>query len=383
VEFSTNKAVAEQFRKQHIKPIRLFNPDDKSQHIDLEPKAPFMGSGTTATTFWGTMANYIATIAEAGEFIRSNLNLDDFCRDLDRIGYAYGISYESVWCEHFEELQFLKQSPYMVNGEIYFYRNLGTFFRKFGSYTGHLEPKHFGNKWSYKEFNELMADNSYRTALIFDYMSAVVEGSKNEPGNIIMNALRETFIFRKNATLLDIEDHLKNHHAEGSWPDVPIESLLKRYGCDVHDLELLSDQIRKTVVGSVNYSRAMMKFLVVDYGYPDLDEPEYTAYGDYDYQQIRYDVVPGKSDKLKEKLEDNPWKPGTVVASKNTLASIVIGLEKRRNKAREWNNSNLRPFKLGTLSTILSAKVLPERKQRAAVKPNVGYNHTDYTTLGD
>lgn len=240
-------------RDQCLKDVKVTNPLNPLESLTLENGGePIEYSGTTATTVLNNIASFGilmsifiacqgATIAEARQLIP---------RAAASIGYI--VSVEEI--EVIEDFQFLKTSPYLVDGVVECFTNLGVIARCIGSCDGDLPgrgpigPRGFARNCQ------------------------IVAGLIHAGDNCFTQLLRKMFPLVGGAPvsvhwLLDTMSGFESNY-------VSIEVICRRYrvsSCDVeHFLEILA----KAKTGDVIRTRFTDAVYAKDYGYTFADRAQ-------------------------------------------------------------------------------------------------------------
>lgn len=256
--------------------IMIYNPstpNGKREFVKVKPRTIFQGSGCPETTVVNGVAStsiilayhtYIDYSNNFGIEVDGELAYFDTATQAQRtvilqmaassVGHVVTI----VWCRNKSETQFLKHSPFKSEkGKWVNTRNFGAIFRGLGELDGDITAKMLGVGKS--EFRQL----SYAQKMEM-YVGGVVRGLKNEPSNIIMDALRERFT--KGDTEISLSYLSANSKIDRSHAVIPISELQKRYGGIESDYYHLATSIRNMRLGSVIPSPLISSFYKTDYG---------------------------------------------------------------------------------------------------------------------
>jgi hypothetical protein len=254
------EAYATGWYEQHKRPIRLCNPNDPRQSVMIRFRNITLGSGSTATTWIGTLGNMLIFDRLQNGFL--NCTINDFA-PFKSVANDAGFVVTLDICTHFEQVQFLKTSPYIVDDQVYYCKNFGQIFRGFGSIEGNLEPKHFN--MSHNAFKEAVSSDEGHTLLVESFLGGIIEGWKNEPISPIVTALRERFPVNPSLkTNIECKNKIQS---VPTFPAIPDEFFMNRYGCLKFEIDALVQSIAEMRVGLHDMSEAVLKFLKVDYGY--------------------------------------------------------------------------------------------------------------------
>jgi hypothetical protein len=252
--------------EQCTKEMLLVNPSNPNEKMFINFHSCMEGSGTVLTTVLNHTVSY-----DIGVAIHSVINtlpgfkFDDAVRlGALMVGHKLTIDH----CPFIEKLQFLKRSPLMLDdGTYHMCLNYGTIFRGFGCVEGDLEARQLGV--SSGEF-----DTMAWSARLDKFAKVVVQGLVHEPSSQVVDSLRDRFEAHEQFKLDDCvspdgtldQFYLFVPRNNGAGKRVDEASLARRYGCGVHDLGVLAEQVMKVKIGSIMPSAAVTAFFAVDYG---------------------------------------------------------------------------------------------------------------------
>jgi hypothetical protein len=243
-------------------PIRIANPDNKDECLTVTFQQPFEGSGSTLTT----VLNFDALVkicCHLTESLAQHLDFAAIIKSVRSIGY--NITVEDVGTNipyRVEKFQFLKNSLHETStGELVSSINYGAIFRSFGSFDEIVTPIMCG-------LSPIEFDSLTYTERMDILLSGVVAGLKNEPGSIIMDALRCRFSKPTSSFSSNFERFQEKEMVSDNRSNfyITTESLCRRYDCLPADLELLAQQILTCECGQIMVSQAITQFFRVDYG---------------------------------------------------------------------------------------------------------------------
>ena len=253
--------------KQCMLPIKIKNPaGNLDQHVAVQFHGPFEGSGTVLTTCLNHIGSYLILTSFHGFVsVLKATNLPDcMVAAAATIGHVVTIDdcFENGACV-FERVQFLKRSPFLHGGCWHPYVNLGCLFRSFGMIEDDLLP----NMLSLTSGKFARMPNSSRMDHFF---SAVVAGWKNEPRNVIIDALRSRFNTSCEAEVVDklMHNSVKNilmDHKDLSGLD-NTDAICARYGLSDADISELVYYITQLKLGDLVSTSCVDKFYRADYG---------------------------------------------------------------------------------------------------------------------
>jgi len=252
-------------------PLRLTNPIERSEYIDIEPKTMFMGSGDGSTT-------------HANNIYQSNnvLCMQSALHVAEHIGWRFPDSDEKVFLDDMDNNQVIAMFDHAIsfngctgefsikfnNEESDFLKTfacrskcgastsmlcLGAVLRNFGKVRGDLDATQLGVSTSVfaKMSNTERAER---------FLSGVVAGLCNEPRNIVLDALRLRFkVPAKKINERYWADDDRSHL------EISLESLQCRYGCTDYEWVQLAKEIENMVLGSVISHPVITAIFAKDY----------------------------------------------------------------------------------------------------------------------
>jgi hypothetical protein len=220
----------------------------KSQKVTLTPIGHVLYSGSVLTTSINNMANTLIFLNIVRQFNPQMSYTKAQMRDIIvtaafRAGYILKIDE----CVHHSNIQFLKHSPAVINGEVYPYLNIGTLLRGFGTYCGELPGR--------KKLG------MYKRARLFN--SDVVKSWIHAGNTSILRIFQRHYIVSGTLnTHIDMKSINKISDIE-----IPDEELLLRYGITTVELDELKELIIGADVGYRISCAAVDKIMLKDYGY--------------------------------------------------------------------------------------------------------------------
>lgn len=238
------------------------NPENPREYIRFRPVLNFEWSGWVGTTILNKISSLLIVCALFHRYNtltpkeKGDLTDAEFEALMKEAAQAVGFVITAVVRTEPAAQQFLKHSPLLCeNGERVLAVNLGTFFRGFGEIIGELEAKHIGVRHS--EFREMCLSERWERR-----MSALVQGMKNEPSCPVMMVLRRRFPSRGFASeRYTVCAFDRSRHVIG------YAGLIERYGCGLHEWQLLVEQLESLKFTQVITSPVVTAILAVDYGY--------------------------------------------------------------------------------------------------------------------
>lgn len=252
------------FMKQLKACITLRNPDNTAEKLVIKPRTMFMGSGDGSTTHANNIYmsnNFIAMhamLVEANSqrplHHSTDAEIVELCHRGARLN-GCTLTIKIMACK--QESDFLKTFQYdQLNGECGVALSYGAIFRNFGYVKGDLDAIKLGISSSvFKTLSE--ADRMEM------FLSGIVAGLVNEPGSIIMDALRDRF----HSTTRPISERYWETTFRGSQY-IPTEQLMLRYGGSLGDWQHLADSIAGVTLGSVVACDILSRIYLHDYGLP-------------------------------------------------------------------------------------------------------------------
>jgi len=219
----------------------------------LTPSCHRLFSGSVLTTYVNNVANmaiFLSFLLLYNEHLEAALGppskaaaLDMLIQAADRAGYIV----TNEVCECDEQIQFLKRSFTMVEGRAVPWMNLGVWFLKFGTISGDLPGS---SKVPLEERARL-------------HNEGVALGRRYDGDHIINDAFQRAHV-RCTSTTPIYSDY---HGSVGSIGRIPTESLARRYGVRVDELEHLAEIVGASRLGLSVSSEVVRKIIKVDYGF--------------------------------------------------------------------------------------------------------------------
>lgn len=251
-DFGLGKIIEVNLRRLKQK-LTIRNPVDGTQKLVVRPKHIFQGSGCPETTLVNNFASLSICLSLASHMggAISPVMMPDLAKAAAaEVGHV--VTFEERKC--IEETQFLKHSPLQNSHDRYVQcLNYGAIFRGFGAVMGDLQPKQIN--CTPAEYRKLSpADRMEK------YLSAVVASYCNEPGSIVMDALRDRFGSTKGISMRFFTLGSRSNHY------IPIASLMARYGGEDYEWEQLANEIRSLDLGVVRTHPLMDRIMARDYG---------------------------------------------------------------------------------------------------------------------
>jgi hypothetical protein len=219
---------------QCMYPFRFNNPNNEQEFVEATPQSFFVYSGWFLTTIAACEASEVSAHGIREEFEESGDILRSIYKGPRKYGYVLTCERQSS----LNQVTFLKRA---YNGAVSWVV-YGTIFRSLGIVEGGETNDSFG--WDYSTY---MA--SEPEARLKRLVRVRMEGLTDEPGSIIINALR-TYC---GLPMRDLE--------------VSVEDIMDRYGGDEWMYTTLVSDILEMRVGSIISNDAIKLILRKDYGY--------------------------------------------------------------------------------------------------------------------
>lgn len=250
--------------------ITLFNPDNRAEYVCFRPTTIFMGSGHGCTTTANNIYQSVNVMAfQAVVELASTVGYSHHggeCRHLDDMSDEQivemlhfaaslnGCIGSLKVCPNLQDSDFLKnfichttcgaRTPALA---------LGAILRNFGKTRGDVDATVLGISTS--EFSNLEP-----AEVMERFLSGVVRGLCNEPGNIILNALRRRF-----SVDCRVQEERYWSTVNRSNFEIPLEELQTRYGCSDFEWVTLAKEIESMVLGAVISSPVITAIFAKDY----------------------------------------------------------------------------------------------------------------------
>jgi hypothetical protein len=233
---------------QCLKNIKILNPHYAKESVSAKNTMLTEYSGSQFTTIWNNIANVVIFLSIVYSHRNKPSSKDSIIECVQSIGYV--ITLEECIC--LEDIQFLKQSPYCVDGQIKAMMNIGVFLRSLGHCDGLLKKKR-------NETYEKAAEN---------YVANVVMGFSGVRRNCITDVLSSKFIpkFKRKIRVAS----LKFGHDCSNIVDeyIPTRAICNRYDCSESEIIELCTTIEASQIGDVISLPVIRKIYAKDYGFP-------------------------------------------------------------------------------------------------------------------
>lgn len=249
--------------KRLFDPITIRNPFKRAEFVKIIPKHIFQGSGCPETTIVNNVASsaiYISMYRRVLQMIddgslHDNVLSGAFETKLQLAAKLVGHKVTIDIKHNRSEMQFLKHTTYSTKkGTLVDALNLGPVMRSLGSVDGDLD--HIKLSTTKKAFRAMTWEERFEKRV-----AGVVAGLKNEPGNIILDALRKRF--REG---VEINDRFQMNHTNRSHEYITTSQLQERYGGTRVEWENLASKIAKIKYGSEITDSVLASIYEVDYG---------------------------------------------------------------------------------------------------------------------
>lgn len=215
-------------------PTKVSNPSDPEEYVLLRPETFFEYSGSKLTT----VLNNVASLAIAyGTFEMISRGETDMEACLTLGANSYGWVLDVKRKETFNAVTFLKRA---YNGTRS-WLTYGCMLRSLGVIDGELTPEKFGlsyaeyRKYTYSELTEIL-------------LKQAIKGLVNEPGSVVLNALRE----RAGLPVGPLE--------------ISITDINERYGTEDWEWSVLVNAIHSLKFGDMIRAPVLDKIFNIDYG---------------------------------------------------------------------------------------------------------------------
>jgi len=248
------------------------NPSNPAEKVVLRPRTIYQGSGCPETTVVNNVASFCISVSFYVHIAFSNWQHRDepelaFDTASERVrtevltqaAAAVGHKITIDWRVSPAETQFLKYSPLLTRDGVKRVnsRNLGAVLRNVGRHVGDLSAKRLGV--SKKQFRNMAPADRAEI-----YISNVVRGLVHEPGNVVLDALRERFTSARVAEWDGFYGTRDTTHRAGHY--IPITGLQERYGGEEHEWLQLAETIRTLQFGQIRFSSLHDEIMRIDYG---------------------------------------------------------------------------------------------------------------------
>jgi len=257
--------------RQLKRKIIIRNPYNRREYVEIKPLDINQGSGCPETTLVNDLASLAIQTSIFIAIVRSNESGDaattfdygseDFRKDLlIRAAAAVGHKITVDFASSREEQQFLKETTYEVDGVLVRSLNLGVLFRSLGGCDGDIDHKKCGvtskqfRAWSKLPGRGMDKKFTARTA-------GIIRGLCNEPGNILLDALRQRF-----PSNMKINERHHINPDNRSHHQISVQSLQRRYGHEEMEWVSLAKAIRNMSYGEHIRHPVLTSIFKVDYG---------------------------------------------------------------------------------------------------------------------
>lgn len=245
--------------RQCMVPMQLHNGDVGSSVV-VQFDGPFLGSGTVLTSLLNHLVLVMISLGALYHLSEGLEAKQAFVRGAAACGHVltfdenHGNPPEMTW---------LRKSGHVVDGRVIPWTNLGCILKNFGTVWDDLECRHLGV--DSETFRGLSMER--RMDMFF---SRVITGWKHEPGNIVMDALRERFRADSDVEILtDSNKFLFVDRTDYSQFDVT-DSVCQRYACTRGELVELAEAIRHLRLGQFIVCPVLEKIYRRDNGSKEL-----------------------------------------------------------------------------------------------------------------
>lgn len=253
----------------------IFNPDQAHGAQDkmvVKPRYAAAASGDDNTTLF----QHVCTTLQNGAFhallswrvgrLGDGEDVEEMLKEVvEQASTACGWKTVADVFTHEACADFLKRCTLVSQcGQPVYMICYGTLFRSFGRFWGTLTAVVLG-----------LSDQEFAALSIVDrwerYLAGVVAGYCNEPGSIVMDALRERFPRGVRLTHVDADELHKQQQRDSSLNRsqyfIPTDQLVLRYNCPESAWVELADHIKNARIGNYHCFEAVEAMLRKDYGY--------------------------------------------------------------------------------------------------------------------
>ena len=248
-------------------PIEVRSVENPGLKVRLKNDEPVLFSGSTLTTIINNLANISIGMAISECEFREEDTDDQIEEKL--VTAASRAGYILTGCrplDNFAQLQFLKNSPIIVDGKVVPFLNVGVMLRASGTCRGDLPGRG--------------KDTIEKRAHCFQ--NALLQGLYPRHTFPLLRALRsqikhtgEASLIAKCSKQLARDDYWSHERDTGDFLEIPTSAWIERYDLELGDIEELITMLRVApLMGSHINTHAVSRILEMDYGYPTVDHRE-------------------------------------------------------------------------------------------------------------
>jgi hypothetical protein len=257
-----SEALAEGMLDLALLPVLIRSPTSDAKLV-LQFDKPIEPSGHSNTTCWNNFSTLLVTLSIFHDLVQTDNSLID-CVSNGASVVGHVVTCEE--CDCIEDLQFLKFSPVECGGQYVMSANLGRLFRKLGAVDNDLTHNQLGVDLI--EFKAMTPNERMNR-----FWGGVLLGYKNEPSNVILEALRTRFDSSHNVVTESALALLRNEnvdsyymHSRTAKTGDCTQSIMKRYRLTSSEVSELVGLIRDLSVGQRFKLTSIAKFYSKDYG---------------------------------------------------------------------------------------------------------------------
>jgi hypothetical protein len=217
--------------------------------VKLKPVDHVLYSGSVLTTSINNMANTLIFLSISSQLGGRLLPAEEVRRIILDAGKRVGYILKIDECENVEDLQFLKHSPSVVDGEIVPWLNIGAILRGFGTTVRDLPGR-----------RKLGLE---KRAAIFT--SDVVKGLVHAGNTSILDSFNTKIVGASFGERFQASSTWKPQNSSGLR--IPDESIARRYDLTLTEIDELNSLIRRSGFGARVNSPIVNKIMSKDYGY--------------------------------------------------------------------------------------------------------------------
>lgn len=250
-------------------PIVIRSPTSEAK-LKIQFNKPLEPSGHANTSCWNHLGTYNASLCIFHELVTTLNSLEQCVKEG---AAAVGHVMTCDVCECIEDLQFLKFSPVECDGKYVMSANLGRLFRRLGMIDNDMTHLQLGV--DLLDFRVMTPEERMNR-----FWSGVLKGYKNEPSNIILDALRtrfdsSRFVVTESALQLLQNEQVDSYysHSRTAKEGDCTESVMRRYRLSSSEVDELVALIRDLTVGQRFKLTSVAKFFAKDYGVGTIKEP--------------------------------------------------------------------------------------------------------------
>lgn len=248
-------------------PIEVRSVENPGLRVRLKNQDPVLFSGSTLTTIINNLANISIGMA-ISECSFEEGDTDDQIED-KLTSAAAQAGYILTGCrplDTYAQLQFLKNSPVIVDGKVIPFLNVGVMLRASGTCRGDLP----GRRQDTIEKRIHCFQNALLQGLYPRHTFRLLQAMRSQ-----IKYTGETALIAKCAKQIARDDYWHHERDTGDVIDIPTTAWIERYNLDLGDIEELITMLHVApLVGCHINTPAVSRILEVDYGYSTVDHRE-------------------------------------------------------------------------------------------------------------